>query len=332
MTTSAALLLAAFLLDCLVGDPPYRLHPVRLIGKLVVGVSSWLRRAGLWSRAGGTLLAVLVPATVLFAYGALRFMLLLFHPVSAVVFDLYIAYSCLALRDLVKHAIPVADALNRDDLAGARTAVQKMIGRVADSLDGNGVARAAVESVSEGSLDGFLSPLFWFLVGAVAGHLAGCPAGACGVGAMLVYRCVNTMDSMVGYRSSEYLAFGSVSARSDDLMNFLPARLTGPILYIAAALSRLDANAGWRAFVSDRLKHASPNSAHPESFMAGALGIVLGGPSQYPHGLVVKPWIGNGSSDVTADHIQAACRLVRNAGWLSTVLTVLFMIGLGWRH
>jgi len=325
MYMSAIVLAVAFLTDRVMGDPRYALHPVRLIGGLITRLESRIRRFGWDSLFGGGVLLVASVITVAVAYGAARIALAAAHPVAPVVLDAFVLYSCIALRDMERHAVPIALALKDGDTDRARDLVRGIVGRDVATLVAPGIARAVVESVSESFLDGFLAPLFWFLVGASVSRwlpLSPLPAAT---GAALVYRVVNTLDSMVGYRSERYLRLGWASAHADDVLNFIPARLSVPAMVPAAVMCRLDAAEGWRIALRDRLKHASPNSAHPESFAAGALGVRLGGPTVYAHGIVDKPWIGEGTDEVTGSHIVQASRLTACAGWVSALLAVIVL-------
>jgi adenosylcobinamide-phosphate synthase len=278
---------------------------------------------------GGGLLVLTVLASVVFSYWELRYVLGLCHFWLAAAFDVFVVYSCIALGDLLKHAKPIVGALDRNNLAEARQAVQGIVGRDSSVLDSHGVARAAVESVSEGFLDGVFSPMIWYALGAGCALLVHLSPVPWAVMAVLVYRTANTLDSMVGYQNERYLYFGQVSAKFDDLLNFIPARLSLPVFFVASTLCGLNSRAGWRIALRDRLKHQSPNSAHTESFAAGALGVQLGGPLQYPDGWVEKPWLGDGSPDVIAKDIVSVCRLVRCAGWVSALLCMAFVLAFG---
>lgn len=326
---SAAVLLAAFLLDQILGDPGYSLHPARLIGRIIGWTERLLRLTGLTGICGGIWLAVIVMGISVGAYWGLRQLLAALHDWVALLFDMFIVYSCIALRDLLSHAQPIAAALERDDLPEARQAVQKIVGRDAAALDAQGVARAAVESVAEGFLDGVFAPLSWFVFGAGCAFLLHGPPLPWAVTAVLAYRAANTLDSMVGYKNERYLYFGRAGARLDDGLNFVPARLAIPFLCLGSVVCGLQSRAGWRTTLRDRRKHPSPNSGHTESFTAGALGIRLGGPARYPHGTVEKPWLGTGTPDATSRDIRAACRLILCAGWISMLTFVIVLLVLG---
>jgi adenosylcobinamide-phosphate synthase len=326
MIHAAVILFVAFLLDLLLGDPPYRFHPVRLIGLCVSFLEKLLLRARLSGSAGGVFLAAGVVGLTIGVYLAIRFVLNGLHPWTATILDLYLTYSCLALTDLLKHASTVAEALVRNDLPQGRAALQKIVGRDTGSLNPAAVARGAVESAAENFVDGVLSPLFWYTFGALLCQILQCPTPTvAGVFAILSFKAISTLDSMVGYRHAHYLAFGRAAARLDDLANLIPARLSLAILFGGALISGERAGAGWQVAMRDRLKHLSPNAGHSESFVAGALGIRLGGPTTYKETTVDKPWLGDGDDEVGPDHIRRCCRLIYRSSWLSVLL---FSIGL----
>jgi adenosylcobinamide-phosphate synthase len=321
MIYAAAILIAALMLDLILGDPPFPFHPVRLIGSTITGLERLFLKLGWSGLIGGALLASTTITIFLGLYLAVRSFLARLHPFLASVLDLYLAYSSLALKDLLKHATPVAQALARSDLTQARTELQKIVGRDTSNLDTEGVVRGAVESVAENFVDGVLSPMFWYTFVAVLSHLFGCPApAAAGIVGILAFKAISTLDSMVGYRSDHYLLFGRPAARLDDLANFFPARLSLIILYIGALFSSESGWNGWKIALRDRRKHPSPNAGHPESFVAGALRIKLGGPSLYQGEVVDKPWLGEGDEVVAPQHIHRSCRLVYRSSWISVLL------------
>ncbi len=318
----------AFVLDLLLGDPEYPLHPVRIIGRVVSLLESLLRRAGMAGMTGGALLAVSVLISFTGAYLGLRFALHHVHPRLAVAFDTFVVYSCIAFKDLLRHGGLIADALERGDFSEARVEVQKIVGRDASRLDASGIARAAVESVAENFVDGLLSPFFWYITGCALSSFAGLPTCTGGVLGIFIFRVVNTLDSMVGHRSEQYLRFGCFAARLDDVMNFFPARLSVPIISLSAGMCGLNAvhavEIAWR----DRLKHPSPNAGHAESCVAGALAIRLGGPAVYSGGVVKKPWIGDGTADISHEHIRKCCVLILCSGLVALSLALLFLLWL----
>ncbi len=321
MSTVAAILGSAFLLDYFLGDPVYRLHPVRIIGLLIRSVERFLNARHLNGIFGGFLLLAITVTVPVASYAAIRISIASVDTLGVIALDIFLVYSCLALKDMVRHASPISDALTANDLPKARELVQRIVGRDAAQLDSPQIARATVESIGESFVDGFLAPVFWAAAFGLIGLYIGYPLPFAVAGA-LIYRCVNTLDSMVGYHNEQYERFGTFSAKADDLLNFIPARLSLLLFVPTAALNGFGARDGWRIALRDRLKHASPNSAHAESFMAGALGLRLGGPTTYPHGTVAKPWIGDGTDQADGKHIAQACKMVMSAGSL-LILTLL---------
>jgi adenosylcobinamide-phosphate synthase len=240
----------------------------------------------------------------------------------------------LALVDLLEHAYEVAEPLDTVDLPRARAALQRIVGRDTGSLELAGVARGAVESVAENFVDGVLSPLFWYTTGALLCQILECPTPAvAGGSAILCFKAISTLDSMVGYQHDHYLLFGRPAARLDDLANFIPARLSMVILYMGALVSGEKAGAGWKVARRDRLKHLSPNAGHSESFVAGVLGIRLVGPTVYKEMTVDKPWLGDGDEEVGPDHIRRCCKLIYRSSWVSILLfAIIFLILSPFRH
>ena len=303
-------LLLALCLDLLLGDPPWLPHPVRAIGRLALFCESLWRRLIPWSQLAGGVTVASVLAGVGGAVLGLLALARSLHPLVGDLLMIYLFYASFAARDLARHGRRVYDALADQDLTRARREVSMMVGRETAGLDGAGVGRAAVESVAENIVDGVTAPIFW---AAVAGPL----------GAML-YKAVNTMDSMFGYKNERYRQFGWAAARLDDLANYLPARLTACLVVIAAALlghSPLRTLWIWRR---DRRRHASPNSGQTEAAVAGALGIQLGGKAVYFGTTVDKPTIGDAGQPLTPTHILRANRLL----WVTTGLAALFAVGM----
>ncbi len=313
MTELAVLTMAAFFMDLILGDPAYRLHPIRLIGRWINTLEGLLRRAGLDGKAGGCILAAAVTGTSVGGFLLVSSLIERTHHWAAFLFHLYMIYSCLALGDLFRHTRPILMSLESEDIKGARSALSKVVGRDVDELDRWGIGRAAVETLAENFVDGFLSPLFWLLLGGTVAWATGLPIPLTAVCAILIFKSVSTLDSMVGYRDPRYHRFGWAGARSDDAMNFLPARLSIPLLFLGAAISGLQAISGVRIALRDRLEHDSPNAGHAESFAAGALGVRLGGPTSYSGIEIYKPYLGNGQTTVDASHIVATITLLRRS-------------------
>lgn len=323
MTDCIIILAGAFLLDITMGDPVYRLHPVRLMGHQIAWIEGLLFRTGNTNFIGGGLLFA---ATLLSVLGVVLGVTALWHvfPIPGTAVFIFLVYSSVGFRDMFHHAYPIQAALEEGDLAQSRTRLQRIVGRDAFLLDAGEITRAAVESVAENFVDGFLSVVFWFAAGALVAWAAGFPPAPVAVGAAIVYRAVNTLDAMVGYRNARYRHFGTVSARADDILNFIPARLSLPVIAAAAAMCRMAPRRCIKTALRDRLCHISPNAGHAESCVAGALGIRLGGPVRYTHKTAEKPWMGDPIRNIAPFHIHETCRLVFCAGWMA-ILPVIFI-------
>lgn len=299
----------AYLLDLLLGEPPRRLHPVVWMGAAINCLEGWLRRLlGLSSGVGALRLAgvVLVAAVVggaFFAAGAVVQAARALHPALGLLVSVWIIFSTLARRTLAEAGLGIHGALQRGDLALARRRLGEVVGRDTADLPRHEVARGAVETVAENAVDGVVAPLFYAVVG----------GAALGPALALAYRAANTLDSMVGYRNERYLHFGWAAARLDDLLNFLPARLTGLCMLVAARLLRLDWRGAWRAWRRDAGRHPSPNAGIPEAAAAGALRVRLGGTNYYGGVASHRAHLGHGPPP-DAQHIRQAVDLMALTG------------------
>lgn len=304
-------LLIALGLDMLLGDPPRFPHPVRCIGRFALALETPLRRAIGQARIAGLVAALLVIiVTTSLAWGAIKGAGF-FHPWAGEALTVIMLYWSLAARDLAAHAMEVQAALGKGDLFLARQQVAKIVGRDTAKMDESAIARATVESVAENTVDGIVAPLFFAVV-------AG-PAGA------MFYKAVSTLDSTFGYKNKRYLDFGWASARIDDLANYLPARLTAPLMALAALpYGRL--RRAWRICRRDGRLHASPNSGLTEATMAGALGIQLGGPVSRGGRRREMPLLGAPAALPAARHIPQACALML----ITTFLAVAALVTARW--
>ena len=311
------ILLLSFHLDLLLGDPSYHYHPIRMMGRTISQLEDGLRKQGWHGRVAGILLVALTAALVTLSYLFLHTLLYHLHPWVALLFDVFICYSCLALGDLFHHIRPVLHSLEAGDPLQARRQVAMVVGRDVQALDEAALGRAAVESMAENFVDGFLSPVFWFCFGVSLSLFFNRATMKAGIILMLLFKLVSTLDSMVGYKNDKYIQFGWAGARMDDIMNFIPARLSLPCLFLGALITGLSPFQGLRVAIRDRLKHDSPNAAHAESFMAGALDIRLGGPTQYPDGLKEKPWLGDGNPNPGVQAINRTKNVLLASAWVS---------------
>lgn len=292
-----AAMLAGFLIDCITGDPAWLPHPVMAIGKLISFLDKKLRRGeakrdlrrGVLTVFAVCLVSAAVPAALL--YSAWAVSEYLYFALSAIM-----CWQLIAPRQLARESGRVMRRLQAGDLPGARKAVSNIVGRDTDVLDEKGVCRAAVETVAENASDGVAAPVFYILFfGAVGGFL---------------YKAVNTMDSMLGYKNEKYLYFGRAAAKTDDVFNFIPSRLCAWLMILACPLVRLNAKNALRIFRRDRFNHASPNSAQTESVCAGALGVRLAGDAVYGGKVCEKKYIGDADREIRFEDIKRVNRLM----------------------
>lgn len=313
MATGLALA-AGLAVDMALGDPIFRLHPVRLVGALAARAETLARHL-----LGGRFPAIAGSLCWLFVAGASALCAFLASSLAwragalaGIGLDALIIWASIAPTDLARHALRVKRALEAakpaGDLTSARQAVSMMVGRDVSRAAERDIARACVESVAESSVDGIGAPIFW---GALAGPWAA-----------FAYRAINTMDSIFGHRNERYMRFGMLAARADDAANFLPSRLGGPIIAICAPLAKGSAGKALSCLRKHRLDSASPNAGHPESAYSGALDLRLGGPVSYAEGPSDRPWLNETGRDPTAWDIGRAVRLM----WVQTFAgTILFM-------
>ncbi|WP_338053111.1 MULTISPECIES: adenosylcobinamide-phosphate synthase CbiB [Prosthecochloris] len=290
-------LLAAFILDLLLGDPRKLPHPVKSIGFLAVNTEALLRKYREISlRVAGILAVVIVVGGTVVVTSGVLWLCFSVHPLFGVAASIVILYFSFAAEDLARHARAVLTALEQEGLQQAREKVGMMVGRDTVAMDKEDVVRATVESVAENTVDGVTAPLFYAL-------LFG-PVGA------MTYKAINTLDSMFGYKNERYMDFGWASAKLDDIANYLPARLTVPVVGFAAWLMRLDGHAVFRSVVRTARQHASPNAGFSEAAFAGALGVRLGGPRSYGGIRQTLPYLGIVEDDCTIDTLRKTIRLM----------------------
>lgn len=293
-------------LDLLLGDPRWLPHPVRLIGKMALALEMPLRRMICSARKAGVAAAlVVITASVLGAWG-LTWGAGMWHPMAGDMASVLLIYLGLAARDMVEHSNKVHEALKSGSLPEARALVGMICGRDTNCLDQKEVVRATVESVAENIVDGVTAPLLYAV-------LAG-PVGIMG------YKAVSTLDSTFGYLNDRYREFGWASARLDDMLNFVPSRLTGLMVPAAAVLLGLRPLNAIRIFLRDRNKHPSPNAGQAEAAVAGAIGIQLGGKSWYSGKPSYKPLLGDPLEELHPRHILVANNLLLATTGLAAAL------------
>ena len=300
-------LISGFILDSVIGDPYNIPHPIRLIGRLIAGLEKAVRRHFKNLRLGGALLAL----TVIAVSAALPLALLLVcyrvNIVLGAVAESVLCCYMLAARCLCRESMKVCRAAESGDIEEARRAVSMIVGRDTAVLDRDGIIRAAVETVAENTSDGVTAPIMYMsLGGAVLGAF---------------YKAANTMDSMIGYKNEKYADIGRFAAKLDDVLNFIPSRLTALAMIVCAPMAGLDGGRAYRIWKRDRRKHASPNSAQTESACAGALHLRLAGDAWYFGKLHKKPYIGDDDRPIEPGDIRRANRLMYGASVLMLLLS-----------
>ena len=315
--------IAGFVLDLLIGDPHFIPHPVRLIGSLIsfldkrlnsdVKYNSSENEANLTKYKRGVLLAF----TVIIATFIVSAMILVaaysINLYAGVIAEAVMTWQILATKCLRVESMRVYDALMTDGVDAGRRAVSMIVGRDTSVLDAAGVTRAAVETIAENTSDGVIAPMLYTAIG---GPVLG-----------FVYKAVNTMDSMLGYKNDKYMYFGRFAARLDDVVNFIPARISAYLMIAAAFIGgrQFDGKNAYRIFKRDRFNHASPNSAQTESVCAGALRVQLAGDAVYFGKLVKKKYIGDGLREIEYEDIKRANRLMYITAFLCELLSVAVM-------
>lgn len=315
--------IAGFVLDLLIGDPHFIPHPVRLIGSLIsfcdkrlncdAGYNISEKKLNLIKYKRGMLLAF----TVIFATFAISVIIIVaaysINLYAGVIAEAVMTWQILATKCLRVESMRVYDALRTDGVDAGRRAVSMIVGRDTSVLDAAGVTRAAVETIAENTSDGVIAPMLYTAIG---GPVLG-----------FVYKAVNTMDSMLGYKNDKYMYFGRFTARLDDVVNFIPARISAYLMIAAAFIGgrQFDGKNAYRIFKRDRFNHASPNSAQTESVCAGALRVQLAGDAVYFGKLVKKKYIGDGLREIEYEDIKRANRLMYITAFLCELISVAVM-------
>jgi adenosylcobinamide-phosphate synthase len=295
--------MAAFVVDLIVGDPVYRAHPIRLIGSSLRWFEGRLRAQGFDGYGGGTALFVILAIVWLSVLSALMFVASRAPTPVGWLLHVVVLYTMLALGDLLHHVWRIEAAARSGDIERARAAVSALVGRDTDRMDAAACRRAAVESLSENLTDGFVSPIFWYV-------LIGLPG-------IVLFKIVSTMDSMVGYKTPQYLRFGWCGARLDDLMNYVPARLTWLIIALVACIvPGLSGRKAWRVGLEQHAVLLGPNAGWSEAATAGALERRIVGPIWLRGEQVTDIWVGDPSDPPLAepDDVRRAVVLTTTVG------------------
>lgn len=303
--------LIGFVIDLILGDPHFLPHPIRQIGNLISSLEKLFRKLfAERERMAGTLMVIsvlIISTTVPTA------ILLLCYWVNVwlgIAIEGIFCYYLIAPKCLRDESMAVYKKIDSGDIEGARYAVSMIVGRDTNMLDENGIIKAAVETVAENTSDGVTAPLMFIMLG-------GAPFG-------FFYKAANTMDSMIGYKNEKYIDFGRFAASLDDVLNFIPSRLTALIMILSAYFLRLDGKTAYRIWRRDRRNHASPNSAQTESVCAGALNVQIAGNAYYFGKLCEKKTIGDNLRPVENEDIRRANRLM----YCTAIITLVFVVGI----
>ncbi len=298
---------AAFILDIIFGDPQWKYHPVRLMGIAIQKTEPVFRDIPIPLVVSGAIFATgLIGMTFLLSFAAINILCAL-SPVSGFILETILIYFCISAGALERSARDVFRFIMHRRITEARKKLSMIVGRDVKHLDTTALTRATVETVAENLVDGVIAPIFFAAIG-------GAPLA-------LTYKMINTLDSMVGYKNEQYREFGKISARIDDIANYVPARLSVPVIFVAAWILSQKGSDALITAKKDGRQHTSPNAGYPEAAFAGSLNIRLGGPSYYGGKMVKKSFIGDDFADPEPYHIQKACDVMI----LSSALWVVFL-------
>ena len=315
--------IGGFILDLILGDPHNWPHPVRWIGMLISKgeelIRKWLPKTKEGERVGGILLVIGVVGITVFISTLLIKVGGWINPWLGTLVEIILAYQILATKSLKDESMKVYKALEAGDLEGARYAVSMIVGRDTASLDEEGIAKATIETVAENTSDGIIGPLFYLVIG--------------GVPLAFMYKAINTLDSMIGYKNEKYEYFGTFGAKLDDVVNYIPARISGYLMIFASGLCGMNLKGAYTIYKRDRYNHKSPNSAHTEAACAGALNIQLAGDAYYFGIKCEKPTIGDNIRPVETEDIKRTNKLMYVTCIIGLILFVairmLISIGIG---
>ena len=318
MTISLVALVMGYILDLIFGDPYWMPHPVRFIGNLISILEKVIRRFISKTKRGEYIGGIILTAIVVSISMVIPLIIILIaktiNKYLALTVETFMCYQILATKSLKVESMKVYDELAKNDLPSARKAVSMIVGRDTKDLTFSGVAKAAVETVAENTSDGIIAPMIFIAIG-------GAPMG-------FFYKAINTMDSMVGYKNEKYMNFGRFAAKLDDVVNYLPARISAYQMILSSFFLRYDYKNAFKIYKRDRYNHASPNSAQTESVCAGALDVQLAGNAYYFGKLYEKPTIGDDIREINYDDIKKANRLLYCTSFISIVIISVIKISI----
>lgn len=302
-----------FLLDLIIGDPENPIHPIRLIGSICKKTERIFRKVFKDNLKLAGLITWLVNILIVYFIGTFIVKVSFkINYILGIIVSGVMIYFCISNKALKVEGLKVLKYILDDDIEGARKQLSFIVGRDTNNLDKNSILRAIVETIAENISDGVIAPILY--------------AGLFGAPIALCYKAVNTMDSMFGYKNDKYIDFGYFPAKLDDLFNYIPARVTGILIIIGAIFLRLDYKNSYKIYIRDRYNHSSPNSAHPEAAVAGALGIKLGGSNYYFGKLVEKPTIGDNLKEIEILDVYKTTSILYITAFLGYVVSVLLSL------
>lgn len=307
-------LIFAVIIDLIIGDPDFVPHPVVIIGAYISVLEKKLYRLFKGDKGkliAGGLLAIIVILTVYFTSSLLLGVFFKLNPILGLIINIWILSTTIAIRGLAKAGLKVYKHLSNDDFEQARFSLSRIVGRDTEDMSENEIARAVIETIAENTSDGIIAPIFFYIIG--------------GIPLALTYKAINTLDSMLGYKNERYLYFGRISARIDDLVNFIPARVTGIGFCTVAVFLGYNGIKGWKTMWRDAGGHPSWNAGFPEGAMAGSLEIKLGGLNYYQGCPSFRVYMGEGKPEPTRVDIINAVKLMIGNSVLITVVTALIL-------
>ncbi|HEY5537189.1 MAG TPA: adenosylcobinamide-phosphate synthase CbiB [Acetobacterium sp.] len=311
------LIIIGVLLDWWLGDPQWLPHPIVLMGKTIGFLNKKLNR-GKHKKAKGFVLLFLVLGLTSGILFFIQILLYQVHIALYLLFNLYLIMTSLAAKTLSVEVEKVKNGLMSGNLQEARTKVGYLVGRDTSGLSGKEIIRATVETTAENTIDGVLAPLFYLFLGLLF------PVTWLNPGILvMLYKATNTMDSMVGYIQEPYKDFGFAAAKFDDLLNFIPARIGSRFMLLSGIVLGFNIKEGYRIYKRDRTRHKSPNSGHPESVVAGLLGIQLGGNNQYFGEVLEKPTIGDPTTEMVPFDIRETISIMYGSEILVVILSII---------
>lgn len=302
-------IIIGFILDLIIGDPQNPIHPIRVIGAFCKFTEKIFRKVLKNSLKLAGLLTWLVVVSIVFIFNYLLLKIsIIINPILGVIVSSIMIYFCIATKALKVEGLKVVKFIINDDIEGARKQLSYIVGRDTKNLDKEAILKAVIETVAENMSDGVIAPLFY--------------AGLGGAPLAFLYKAVNTMDSMFGYKNEKYMEFGYFPAKLDDVFNYIPARLTGYLIIIISFILDLDYRNSYKIYNRDKYNHSSPNSAHPEAAVAGALKVELGGANYYFGKLVEKPTIGENLENIDLNKVKATNKILYGAAILGCFIAV----------